>query len=192
MLATTPNDSSEGSWSDREMIDGGRKLTGIAIKESSYGNYIAEIRARWGSMCILFLPGTTTSGAPGARQAGKMPTTVKLWNSPPMKRSPPSPASPTTAMAGLAPCKRKPQQAGVGDRMETTHLMVATAFDLRLMHRAMVWDSTTSLGIRLWTNTSSGGCFNTIIWKPEWLFAFALLSTWLMIVCIYCCYGFPL
>ena len=30
VMATAPNDSSsEGSWSDREMIDGGRKLTGI-------------------------------------------------------------------------------------------------------------------------------------------------------------------
>lgn len=45
VLATTPNDSSEGSWSDREMA--GRKLTGIGIKKSFYSStYIAEIRAR--------------------------------------------------------------------------------------------------------------------------------------------------
>ena len=45
VLATTPNDSSEGSWSDRKMA--GRKLTGIGIKKSSpYGSHIAEIRAR--------------------------------------------------------------------------------------------------------------------------------------------------
>ena len=46
VMATAPNDSSEGSWSDREMIDGGRKLTGIAIKESESGGSIAQIRAR--------------------------------------------------------------------------------------------------------------------------------------------------
>ena len=52
VMATAPNDSSKGSWSDREMIDGGRKLTGIGIKKSSggfiggFGTFIAEIRAR--------------------------------------------------------------------------------------------------------------------------------------------------
>ena len=46
VMATAPNDSSEGSWSNREMIDGGRKLTGIAIKTGSGINYIAKIRAR--------------------------------------------------------------------------------------------------------------------------------------------------
>ena len=47
VMATAPNALvSEGSWSDREMIDGGRKLTGIGIKKSSINNYIAEIRAR--------------------------------------------------------------------------------------------------------------------------------------------------
>ena len=37
--------SSEGSWSDREMA-AGRKLTGIAIKESESVYRIARIRAR--------------------------------------------------------------------------------------------------------------------------------------------------
>ena len=46
VMATAPNDSSEGSWSDREMTDGGRKLTGIGIKESSDGYSIAGIRTR--------------------------------------------------------------------------------------------------------------------------------------------------
>ena len=45
VMATAPNDSSRGSWSDREMIDGGRKLTGIRIKKNSDG-FIARIRAR--------------------------------------------------------------------------------------------------------------------------------------------------
>ena len=44
VMATAPNDSSEGSWSDGDIA--GRKLTGIGIKESSAGFYIAEIRAR--------------------------------------------------------------------------------------------------------------------------------------------------
>ena len=46
VMATAPNALSEGSWSDREMIDGGRKLTGIAIKKGPAGRSIAKIRAR--------------------------------------------------------------------------------------------------------------------------------------------------
>ena len=46
VMASMPNTVSEGSWSDREMIDGGRKLTGIAIKKSNNGLFIAKICAR--------------------------------------------------------------------------------------------------------------------------------------------------
>ena len=106
------------------------------------------------------------------------------------------PATPGTRMATLSPCKQRPQQAGVGDRMETTPPMMATtAFDLPLQ-QAMDWGSTTSLGIRLWTKSSSGGCFYTIKWKPQWLFSlftFMICFTWLMVVCqsvVWCCTAF--
>ena len=169
MLATTPNDSSEGSWSDREMA--GRKLTGIGIKQISNGDSIALIRARWGSMCILFLPGMTTSGATGTEQAVLLPTKKKLWSLPPVKRLHPSPASPGTVMAPLAPCKQRPQLAGVGDRMDTTSPMMAAAFDLPRQPE-MLWGSTTSRGTRLNSNTSSGGCVNIIKGKPKLSFVF--------------------
>ena len=45
VMAMAPNNSSGRNWSNREMIDGGRKLTGIGIKKSNYGS-IARIRAR--------------------------------------------------------------------------------------------------------------------------------------------------
>ena len=45
VMGSAPNVSSEGSWSDREMA-AGSKLTGISIKESRAGSYIAQIRAR--------------------------------------------------------------------------------------------------------------------------------------------------
>ena len=46
VMASAPNDSSEGSWSDKEMAGTGRKLTGIGIKQISNGDSIALIRAR--------------------------------------------------------------------------------------------------------------------------------------------------
>ena len=114
-----------------------------------------------------FFSGMATCGPTGAQQALVVRAKKKLrWRN--IKTSSPSPATAMTGQAPSAPFKQRAQQAGVGDRMDSTDpLMAEQAFDLRLMHRAMVWDPTTSLGIRLGANASSGGCINTIKWKPE-------------------------
>ena len=83
-----------------------------------------------------FFSGMATCGPTGAQQAIFLPAKKKLCSWRNIKTSSPSPDTALTGTAPPSPCKQRAQQAGVGDRMEATHL--ATAFDLRLMHRAMV------------------------------------------------------
>ena len=89
-----------------------------------------------------FFSGMATCGPTGAQQAVVLPAKKKLCSWRNIKTSSPSPATAMTGMVPPAPCKQRAQQAGVGDRMETTHpvdaMMATEAFDLRLMHRAMV------------------------------------------------------
>ena len=116
-----------------------------------------------------FFSGMATCGPTGAKQTKFIPAKKKLWNSVPRKTLSTWPATAGTPMASLTPCKQRPQQAGVGDPMGATPPLGAGAFDLPLQ-QAMDWGSTTSLGIRLLANASSGSWFNTIKLKSEWLF----------------------
>ena len=90
-----------------------------------------------------FFSGMATCGPTGAQQAVVVPAKKKLCSWRKMKTSSPSPATAVTGEAPPTPFKQRAQQAGVGDRMDSTHQVVmdttmAAAFDLRLMHRAMV------------------------------------------------------
>ena len=86
-----------------------------------------------------FFSGMATCGPTGAQQSSLLlPKKKNHWNLPPKKTSSPSPATALTAEETPPPYKQRAQQAGVGDLMETTHPLVTSAFDLRLMHRAMV------------------------------------------------------
>ena len=85
-----------------------------------------------------FFSGMATCGPTGAKQAVGLPAKKKLCSWRNIKTSLPSPATAMTGEAPSAPFKQRAQQAGVGDRMETTDPLETQAFDLRLMHRAMV------------------------------------------------------